>query len=128
MVRLAALFVGMAALITISTIVEAADGCGQCMPQDEAGYEYLRDYGPPWYTGRNCDWISTAEMRRDTPRRIRPLRHGTIARRITRFRTDCVSHIQDVRPILVSADEANAVNAASHDARAVSRRIVLEGA
>ena len=45
--RLAALFVGMAALITISTIVEAADGCGQCVPQDEPGYEYLRDYGPP---------------------------------------------------------------------------------
>jgi hypothetical protein len=45
--RLAALFVRMAALITISTIAEAADGCGQCVPQDDPGHEYRSDYGPP---------------------------------------------------------------------------------
>jgi hypothetical protein len=41
-----------------------------------------------------------AETRRDTPRRIRLLRPGTTARRITQFRTGYVSRIQDqdVRP------------------------------
>jgi hypothetical protein len=50
------LFVAISALVFISTIVEAADGCGRgwyyngrrCVPQDGPGYgPYSRDYGPP---------------------------------------------------------------------------------
>src|SRR3954463_455346 len=48
-------FAGIAALVVISTVAEAADGCGRgmyyngrrCVPQDdEPGYG-RRDYGPP---------------------------------------------------------------------------------
>ena len=51
------LFVGITALVAVSTIAEAADGCGRgmyyngrrCVPQDGPGYgaPYQRDYGPP---------------------------------------------------------------------------------
>jgi hypothetical protein len=57
MSRITALFVGIAALAVISTVAEAADGCGRgwyyngrrCVPQDEPGYYrpgpgYRRDY------------------------------------------------------------------------------------
>jgi hypothetical protein len=52
MSRITALFVGIAALTVVSTVAEAADGCGRgwyyngrrCVPQDEPGYG--RDYGP----------------------------------------------------------------------------------
>ena len=55
MSRMPALFVGIAALTVVSTVAEAADGCGRgwyyngrrCVPQDEPGYGYGRDYGPP---------------------------------------------------------------------------------
>src|SRR5262245_31410569 len=55
MSRITALFVGIAALTVVSTVAEAADGCGRgwyyngrrCVPQDEPGYGYRRDYGPP---------------------------------------------------------------------------------
>jgi hypothetical protein len=50
--RTTALFVGIAALSIISTVAEAADGCGRgwyyngrrCVPQDEPGYGYRRGY------------------------------------------------------------------------------------
>ena len=53
--RVIALFAGVAALTVISTVAQAADGCGRgwyyngrrCVPQDEPGYyrrEYRRDY------------------------------------------------------------------------------------
>jgi hypothetical protein len=51
-----ALFAGIAALTVISTVAEAADGCGRgwyyngrrCVPQDdEYGPPLRRDYGPP---------------------------------------------------------------------------------
>jgi hypothetical protein len=53
--RITALFVGIAALTAVSTVAEAADGCGRgwyyngrrCVPQDEPGYGYGRDYGAP---------------------------------------------------------------------------------
>jgi hypothetical protein len=59
MSRITALFVGIAALTIVSTVAEAADGCGRgwyyngrrCVPQDEPGYGYRRDYGPPQYRG-----------------------------------------------------------------------------
>ena len=54
MSRTTAVFVGIAALAVISTVAEAADGCGRgwyyngrrCVPQDEPGYRpgYRRDY------------------------------------------------------------------------------------
>src|SRR5438105_15570010 len=58
MSRTTALFVGIAALSIISTVAEAADGCGRgwyyngrrCVPQDGPGYGYgppSRSYGPP---------------------------------------------------------------------------------
>ena len=55
MSRITALFVGIAALTVVSTVAEAADGCGRgwyyngrrCVPQDEPGYGYRGDYGPP---------------------------------------------------------------------------------
>ena len=54
----ARLFIGIAALVAISTVSEAADGCGRgmfyngrrCVPQDGPGYgppPYQRGYGPP---------------------------------------------------------------------------------
>ena len=47
-------FAGIAGLILVSTVAEAADGCGRgmyyngrrCVPQDDDGYG-RRDYGPP---------------------------------------------------------------------------------
>ena len=48
-------FAGVAGLIVMSTVAEAADGCGRgmyyngrrCVPQDDDGYGYgRRDYGP----------------------------------------------------------------------------------
>jgi hypothetical protein len=47
-------FAGIAGLIVISTVAEAADGCGRgmyyngrrCVPQDDDDYG-RRDYGPP---------------------------------------------------------------------------------
>src|SRR6266699_6941771 len=55
MSRITALFVGIAALTVVSTVAEAADGCGRgwyyngrrCVPQDEPCYGYRRDLGPP---------------------------------------------------------------------------------
>jgi hypothetical protein len=55
MSRIIALFVGVAALTVISTVAEAADGCGRgwyyngrrCVPQDEPGYGSRRGYEPP---------------------------------------------------------------------------------
>jgi hypothetical protein len=51
------LLAAVAALAVISTVAEAADGCGRgmyyngrrCVPQDGPGYggPYQRDYGPP---------------------------------------------------------------------------------
>jgi hypothetical protein len=57
MSRVAVILVGFAALTAISTIAEAADGCGRgwfyngrrCVPMDEPMYR--RDYGPPQYRG-----------------------------------------------------------------------------
>jgi hypothetical protein len=70
--RITALFVGIAALTVISTVAEAADGCGRgwyyngrrCVPQDEPsyqpqyrgpqyepGYRPRGDYGPPMERG-----------------------------------------------------------------------------
>jgi len=57
MSRMTALVVGVAALTIVCTVAEAADGCGRgwyyngrrCVPQDEPGYGYQRDYGPPQY-------------------------------------------------------------------------------
>src|SRR5437588_8208765 len=72
MSRTTALFVGIAALTVISTVAEAADGCGRgwyyngrrCVPQDEPsyppqyrgpqyepGYRPRGDYGPPMERG-----------------------------------------------------------------------------
>ena len=57
MTRSTALFVGIVALAIVSTVAEAADGCGRgwyyngrrCVPQDGPSYgpPYQRDYGPP---------------------------------------------------------------------------------
>jgi hypothetical protein len=47
---------------------------------------------------RGCGLISAAAgTRRGTPRRIPPLKHGTTARRTSRFRMGCASRIGDVR-------------------------------
>jgi hypothetical protein len=47
---------------------------------------------------RDCGLTSAAaETRRGTPHRIRPLKHGTTARRTSRFRMGCASRIGDVR-------------------------------
>jgi hypothetical protein len=59
MSRMTALVVGVAALTIVCTVAEAADGCGRgwyyngrrCVPQDEPGYGYQRNYGPPQYRG-----------------------------------------------------------------------------
>jgi hypothetical protein len=55
--RTTCLFVGITALVAVSTIAEAADGCGRgmyyngrrCVPQDGPSYgaPYQRDYGLP---------------------------------------------------------------------------------
>jgi hypothetical protein len=48
--------------------------------------------------GRSCGLISAAgETRRNTPRQIRPIRPGTTARRISRFRTAYVSRTEGAR-------------------------------
>ena len=56
MSRSTALCVGIIALVVISTVADAADGCGRgwyyngrrCVPQDGPGYgSYQRGYGPP---------------------------------------------------------------------------------
>ena len=53
MSRITALFVGIAALTVVSTVAEAADGCGRgwyyngrrCVPQQyDPGYDYRRPY------------------------------------------------------------------------------------
>src|SRR5204863_5743961 len=75
MSRITALFVGVAALTVISTVAEAADGCGRgryyngrrCVPQDEPGYGYRRDYGPPVDRG--------PQLRRDLGGRRDEARH-----------------------------------------------------
>jgi hypothetical protein len=123
------LFAALVALSVVSTIVEAADGCGRgwyfngrrCVPQ-----EGPPGYGPPppgppgVITGRrrdttrlphrpgsitglphrpglSCSLVSATEMRRGTPRRILPLRHGTTARRISQFRMGCVSRTEGAK-------------------------------
>src|SRR5204863_7582585 len=105
MSRTTALFVGIAALAVISTVAEAADGCGRgwyyngrrCVPQDEPGYGYRRGYED---RGPVFGLISAAAgTSGDTPRRIRLLKPSTTARRLTQFRTGYVSRTQDlVRP------------------------------
>src|SRR5262245_63221695 len=98
------LFAAVAALSVISTVVEGADGCGRgwyyngrrCVPQDEPGYgpQYRGYYGPPSTgatTGRpdhKFELVQT-KMSRDTPRRIRPSKRGTTARRTSRCRMGC---------------------------------------
>jgi hypothetical protein len=50
----ARLLIGVAALAFVSTVAEAADGCGRgmyyngrrCVPQEGYGSPYQRDYGP----------------------------------------------------------------------------------
>jgi hypothetical protein len=60
--------------------------------------------------GRSCALISAGgETRRDIPRQIRPLKRGTIARRISRFRTACVSHTEDVKPAGRAAEECRLI-------------------
>jgi hypothetical protein len=116
--RITVLLVGVAALMAISTVASAEDGCGrgwyhdgrQCVPEDELGYDYPPCHHPtttrhhpataarrhhqattchhptmsrPRIAGCSCGLIS---MRRDTPHRIPPSRHGTTARRISLFR------------------------------------------
>jgi hypothetical protein len=62
MSRMSALLVGVAALTALSTIAEAADGCGRgwyyngrrCVPMDEPRYfrpQYRGDYYGPQYRG-----------------------------------------------------------------------------
>jgi hypothetical protein len=77
MSRITALFVGVVALTSvISTVAEAADGCGRgwyyngrrCVPQDEPGYyapRYRDDYGPPAVYGPQ---LRLDLGRRDEPR------------------------------------------------------------
>jgi len=76
MSRITALFVGIAALSIISTVAEAADGCGRgwyyngrrCVPQDEPGYYrpgrgYYEDRGP----GIRLDLGGRRDERRYSP-------------------------------------------------------------
>jgi hypothetical protein len=54
--------------------------------------------GHPSIADRDCGLTSAAtETRRGTPRRIRPLKHGTTARRTSPFRMGCASRTEDVR-------------------------------
>jgi hypothetical protein len=107
MSRITALFVGIAALAVISTVAEAADGCGRAgitmgdgacrrtNPATDTGVITAR----LWIADRSCGLISAAaETRRDTPRRIRALKRGTTARRTSRFRMGCASRTGGVRP------------------------------
>ena len=108
------LFVGITALVAVSTIAEAADGCGRgmyyngrrCVPQDGPSYgaPYQRDYGLPVDRGPQLrlDFGGRAAAMRDTPRRIRVLGRLTTARRVTQFRMACVSHTLDVKAKLRS--------------------------
>src|SRR5262245_56133120 len=55
---------------------------------------------------RDCGLTSAvAGTRRDIPRQIRPLKRGITARRISRFRTACVSRTGGAKP--VSSDAAS---------------------
>jgi hypothetical protein len=65
-------FAGIAGLILVSTVAEAADGCGRgmyyngprCVPQDDDGYGYVTTDHPL----AGCGLISAAAAtRRDTP-------------------------------------------------------------
>ena len=79
MSRITALFVGIAALTVVSTVAEAADGCGRgwyyngrrCVPQDEPGYrpQYRGDYGPPMERGPQ---LRLGPDRQDEARYSRP--------------------------------------------------------
>jgi hypothetical protein len=75
MSRVIALFAGVAVLTVISTVAEAADGCGRglyyngrrCVPQDEPGYRpgprYYEDRGP----GIRLDLGGRRDERRYSP-------------------------------------------------------------
>jgi hypothetical protein len=54
--------------------------------------------------------ISAAGTSRSSLHQIRPLRRGTTARRFTQFRTDSVSHTEDVRTVRQIAPNAVQVN------------------
>jgi hypothetical protein len=109
MSRITALFVGIAALTVVSTVAEAADGCGRgwyyngrrCVPQDEPGYGYRGDYGPPIERGPVLRF-DLGGGRRDEARYSppNPAFKTWTARRISRFRMGCASRTQDqdVRP------------------------------
>jgi hypothetical protein len=110
MSRITALFVGMAALAVISTVAEAADGCGRgwyyngrrCVPQDEPGYrpQYRRDY----YEDRGPELRLDLGGRRDEARYFPPnpsfKTWNHCPRRITQSRMGCVSRTPDVRSVL----------------------------
>jgi hypothetical protein len=75
MSRVIVLFAGVAVLTVISTVAEAADGCGRglyyngrrCVPQDEPGYRpgprYYEDRGP----GIRLDLGGRRDERRYSP-------------------------------------------------------------
>jgi hypothetical protein len=73
--RVIALFAGVAALTVISTVAQAADGCGRgwyyngrrCVPQDEPGY-YRREYRRDYYEDRGPGIRLDLGGRRDEPR------------------------------------------------------------
>src|SRR5438876_8024981 len=60
------------------------------------GHEATTDR--PWNADRSCGLVPAAKRGRDTPHRIRALRHGTTARPTSRFRMGCVSRTEGVRP------------------------------
>jgi hypothetical protein len=60
----------------------------------------------PWNAGRSSGSIWT--MTRDIPRRIRLLKRGTSARRISRSRMGCASRTRDVSPVPVGGRLAHA--------------------
>ena len=66
-------------------------------------------------TSQNHLWpdhglISAAGTSHNSLHQIRPLRRGTTARRFTQFRTDCVSHTEDVRTVRQTAPNTVPVN------------------
>jgi hypothetical protein len=80
--RITAFLVGIAALTVISTVAEAADGCGRgwyyngrrCVPMDEPGYgyrgeppRYRGDYGPPVGPGLRLDLDGRRDEARYSP-------------------------------------------------------------
>ena len=107
--RITALFFGIAALTVISTVAEAADGCGRgwyyngrrCVPQDEPGYRpgYRRDY----YEDRGPQ-LRLDLGRRDEARYLPPnpsfKTWNHCPQNITQFRMGCVSRTEDVRPVV----------------------------